>query len=207
MPDALDKLIETAKLSGVVFLVFCAMMVAISIGGPEDYRVAQASLIVAMLVGHGVPGVVFLALAAWMSRGGMKPGGPWAFVVMTAFSVLCLIKTFLGMAMLCAGAQTMTAFAFALPLCAPLQVLFLAYVGGRCLIAWPEVTHLWKAAARERAYAQNYVTQPGQAVSPGADGAPPTPVSAAPVSPVIPPPPPRARSVRARSRPLENDEA
>jgi hypothetical protein len=144
-----------------------------------------------------VPGLVFLALTWWMGR-----GRPWAFVVMTAFTVFCLIKTFAGMAMLCAGAETMMAYAMGLPLCAPLQIIFLAYVGARCLIAWPEVRHLMKHEARQRAYAQNAVTAgPVPPQPPGAVNAP-----ASPVAPVIPPPPPRARSLRARTRPLTNDE-
>jgi hypothetical protein len=199
MPEALDKLIDTARLCGWALLAFCVLMVGIAVAGPVEYQVEQTRFVVAMLVGHALPGVAFLALAWWMSR-----GRPMAFMVTTAFTVFCLAKTFVGMAMLCAGAETMAAIAMALPLCAPIQVLVLAYVGGRCLIAWPEVRHLWKAAARRRAYAENAATVGQLPGGSAASTAIPTNVTA---RPPIPPPPPRARSVRARTRPLDNDQS
>ncbi|MEA2735542.1 MAG: hypothetical protein QOE14_1993, partial [Humisphaera sp.] len=104
------KLIDTARLCGWVLLTFCVTTAIIALAGPEEYRVAQIGLIVAMVIGHGIPGLVFLALAQWMSR-----GRPVAFVIMTGFTIFTLLKTAVGMVMLLSGAQTISAFALALP--------------------------------------------------------------------------------------------
>jgi hypothetical protein len=186
----LYKLIDTARLCGWVLLTFCVTTAIIALAGPEEYRVAQIGLIVAMVIGHGIPGLVFLALARWMSR-----GRPVAFVIMTGFTIFTLLKTAVGMVMLLSGAQTISAFALALPFCAPVQTLFLAYVGARCLIAWPEIVHLWKSVARSRAYAQSNASTGRPAATP-----------AAPVA-HLPAPPPPARGIRPRARPVTDDEA
>ena len=69
------------------------------------------------------------------------------------------------------------AFALALPLCAPLQFIFLSYVAARCVIAWPEITHLRKHERRTRMTPQGFPV--------GMTAPPPPPIK-------FPPRPPRA---------------
>jgi hypothetical protein len=100
---------------------------------------------------------------------------------MIALSGFCLVKGFLGVVMLCSGARSAIAYGMALPLCAPIQLLFFSYVAARCAMAWPEITHLRKIEVRSRLAARQ-----GRSAAPLPPAPPAAP--AAPVTPVIPRP-------------------
>ena len=117
----------------------------------------------AAIIGQGVPGILFLILAWWMSRGHFL-----AFIATIVATVAFIIKCLVSLVMPTAALK----LAFSAPCCGP---LFCGYVGARAIIAWPEIMHLRRVNAHERQAPAAIAAGPGMAVPPPPTRLPPRP--------------------------------
>jgi hypothetical protein len=159
LSEPLDRLVDTARLSFFVLAFFTLCGILVAIFGPPEYRTEQVALMIAMLIGHGLPAIGFLIL--WQV---MRRGRSIYFFSVVVLTMLCLAKQTIGTAMLCMGDHSLVNYGLALPLCAPIQFLFLSYIAARCVIAWPEILDLRRA--EKRVYAAPAAPLPGMTPPP-----------------------------------------
>ena len=106
------------------------------------YRDEQFMAVVAIVLGQGLPGILFFVLAWWMSKGKFI-----AYMISIVASVLLIVKFAVGFVM----PPCLMKLALSAPCCAP---LFMAYVATRAALAWPDIMLLRKVESHDRQYAK-----------------------------------------------------
>ena len=173
MFESMLKLADAAKFAGWTFIGVAIVEAAVVLLAPNnpEIEVVRFQFLLAVLLGHAVPGIVFLVLCWYMRR-----NSPWAFLLMAAWSLLSTLKlgigVIIGLSTQFSGESHYLVYALAIPLFAPVQLLLMGYVGLRAINGWEDLKRL-KRLRRESAYHQN---QPSAGISP-------------PPIDIVPPPP------------------